>query len=176
MSETTDTAFPREVYEELRSVARAYMAGERASHTLQPTALAHEAILKICNRPPGSFPSESDYIAAAAEAMRQILVDHARRRSAAKRGGGAVRMDAAEIDVPEVAPQLDDEGKLCVNDLLNELDATDPDLTTIIKLRVFAGLTTEAVAGLMGCARKTVERRWRYAAALLRTRLQGVPG
>jgi len=163
-------ALPKAVYEHLRMLARSQMAGERAGHTLQPTALVHEAVMRLSGRPPESFKSHADYIAAAAEAMRRALVDHARRKRAHKRGGGE-GVSELPVELRAVAPQLDENARLWVDELLTKLDREDPELATIVKLRVFAGMTTEAVAALLGCARKTVERRWRFAAAMLREQM-----
>ncbi len=161
----------REVYEHLRRLARTQMANERAAHTLQPTALVHEAVIKLSGRPAESFQTQADFIAAAAEAMRQVLVDHARRKQAEKRGGGAVGVELP-AEFAAVAPQLDDAARLTVDEMLKSLDQEDPQLATIVKLRVFGGMTTEAIASLLDCSRKTVERRWRFAAATLRDRLR----
>jgi len=162
------------LYDQLRGLARAAMRAERDDHTLQATALVHEAVLKLSNRPADTFNTDADYAAAAGEAMRRVLIDHARRRSARKRNPVHAPTDRALPDrLEQIGSNLGDQGKLVVDEILHQLERDDADqeLATIVKLRVFAGLTTEEVAGVLGCSRKTVERRWRYAAALVRERM-----
>lgn len=154
---------------QLRCIARAQLASEECGHTLQPTALVHEAALRLLNRDPGSFRSVGDYAAAAAEAMRRVLVDHARRRDRLKRGGGARRLALS-------AETLDASGaeawEICaVDDALSALSGGEPGLAEIVRLRVFGGLTAGQIGACLGMSRQTVERRWRFAAALLRTAL-----
>ena len=164
------------LYEHLRGLARAAMRAERDDHTLQATALVHEAVLKLSGRPAESFATNTDYLAAAGEAMRRVLIDHARQRSALKRRSEqATTAQLLPESLEQIASNLGDEGKLVVNEVIDQLERKqdDQELATIVKLRVFAGLTTEEVAVLLGCARKTVERRWRFAAAILRDRMEG---
>ena len=162
------------LYEHLRGLARAAMRAERDNHTLQATALVHEAVLKLSGRPAESFVTDADYLAAAGEAMRRVLIDHARRRRTQKRTPAATGSDRSlPEDLEHIASNLGDGGKIVVDEILDRLEREngDRELATIVKLRVFAGLTTEEVAGLLGCSRKTVERRWRFAAAMLRDRM-----
>ncbi len=159
------------LYEQLRAVARSRMAGQQAGHTLQPTALANEALAKILGSKAATIRDEAHFLALAAEAVRQVIVDHARRKSAQKRGG-PLRARVGDVDASP-APTFSPDLTLDLDLALSRLEAEDPDLATIVKLRTFSGLTTEEIGALLGVTRKTVERRWRYAAAVLRDQLAG---
>lgn len=155
-----------EVYDELRSVARLYLAGERTSHTLQPTALVHEAYMKVADR--GAWRDATHFRAVAARAMRQILIDHARARGAVRRGGAWVRvgLDSAEPGAPE--SELD---VVALDDALHELERLDERKSRIVELRFFGGLTCGEVAGHLDVSLRTVEADWYMARAWLRDRL-----
>ena len=129
------------VYDELRKLAAARMANEAADHTLQPTALVHEAWLRLTDNDPNvHFANRAHFFAAAAEAMRRILLDRARRKSAGKRGGGWERITLEKV---EIAADADDDTLLLVNESLDKLAQEDPKAAEMVKLRFFAGLTLE---------------------------------
>jgi RNA polymerase sigma factor (TIGR02999 family) len=155
------------VYEELRRVSGSLMRGQAASHTLQPTALVNEAYVKLVNAGEG-YANRAHFLAVAATAMRQILTDHARRKRAAKRGGGA----RAEGEVEQVAaPSGDVIDAVALDDALNRLEALDPRRHRVVELRFFGGLTVEETADLLGVSRSTVEADWRSARAWLAVEL-----
>ena len=165
------------VYEELRRLAAHRLAGERNGHTLQPTALVHEAWLRISGTDERNWQGRQHFFAAAAEAMRRILVDHARRRQAAKRGAGANRLDVDEVDIPAPAP---DDQLLAVNEALAKFATVDARKAELVKLRYFVGLTFEEAAEILGIAVPTAKQWWAYARAWLRVEMTGaettVPG
>jgi RNA polymerase sigma factor (TIGR02999 family) len=148
------------VYEELRKLAAARMANEAAGNTLQPTALVHEAWLRLVGNENPRFAGRAHFFAAAAEAMRRILIDRARRKRALRHGGGQVRVDLEQIDL--ASPDADDQ-LLAVNDALDKLAAQDPVEAELVKLRYFAGLTTEDVSGLLGISPRTARNYWAHA-------------
>lgn len=159
------------VYDELRRLAAARIAREQPGHTLDGTALVHEAWLRLVgetNR--ARWKGRGHFFAAAADAMRKILVDSARRRHAAKRGGAAQRFELAESD-RIVLPDLDT--LLSIDEALNALDADDPPSAAIARLRLFTGLTVEEAADAMGTSRATAFRDWAYAKAWLSAALEG---
>lgn len=159
-----------ELHAHLRSIARVQLAAEGPGHTLQATALVHEAALRLLAREPGSFETLADYVAATAQAMGRVLVDHARRRARIKRGAGARRLalSAEVIDAASAEPW-----ELCaVDDALGLLSQEHPGLAEIVRLRVFGGLTTSEIGSCLGLCRQTVERRWRFASAVLRSALE----
>lgn len=159
------------VYAELRRLAAARMAHEPAGHTLQPTALVHEAWLRLGADGQPQWQNRAHFFAAAAEAMRRILVERGRRRLAAKRGGGSEPMDIAELDIP--SPTTDDDGLLRVNDALEKLAALDPRKAELVKLRYFVGLSFDEVAVALGIAAPTAKQWWAYARAWLSVELGG---
>jgi RNA polymerase sigma factor (TIGR02999 family) len=156
------------VYEALRRLAAHRLAGELRQHTLQPTALVHEAWLKIAGIEKRAWNGREHFFAAAAEAMRRILVDRARRRLAAKRGGGADCVDANELDLLAPAP---DEQLLDVNDALEKFAAADPRKAELVKLRYFVGMSFEDSASALGIAVPTAKQWWAYARAWLRVEI-----
>jgi RNA polymerase sigma factor (TIGR02999 family) len=156
------------VYEELRRLAAHRLAGERAGQTLQPTALVHEAWLKISGDGRRAWNGREHFFAAAAEAMRRILVDRARRRLAAKRGAGEPCLDAAELDIPAPAP---DEQLLSVNEALEKFEVLDARKAELVKLRYFVGMTFEEAAQALGIAVPTAKEWWAYARAWLRVEI-----
>ena len=152
------------VYEELRHLAAARMARESAGHTLQPTALVHEAWLRLgADRQP-DWKSRAHFFSAAAEAMRRILIDSARRRLAQRRGG---RAEHVHIDDLEIAGAGDDARVLRVNDALEKFAIDEPAKAELVKLRYFAGLTLEEAAQALDIAEPTARRWWAYARAWL---------
>jgi RNA polymerase sigma factor (TIGR02999 family) len=153
------------VYEELRRVAAARMASGSPGHTLQPTALVHEAWLRLVDKEDtAQFQSRTHFFAAAAEAMRHILIDHARRKRALRHGGGQQRFDVDDLEI--AAPAGDDE-LLAVNEALERLASLDPAKAELVKLRYFVGLTTEEAAAALGISEPTAKRRWALARAWL---------
>lgn len=158
------------VYDELRKLAAHRLAGERAGYTLQPTALVHEVWLKISGDEKRGWNGREHFFAAAAEAMRRILVDRARRRLAAKRGAGAGCLDADELDIPAPAP---DDQLLGVSDALEKFALQDPRKAELVKLRYFIGLTFEEAAQALGIAVPTAKEWWAYSRAWLRVEIAG---
>jgi RNA polymerase sigma factor (TIGR02999 family) len=158
------------VYDELRQLASRYLSHERPGHTLQTTALVHEAYLKLVRQDSVGFDDRAQFFAAAATAMRRILVDHARTRRRQKRGGGgtAVQLDEALAAFEERALDL-----LALDEALNELARLDPRKAQLVELRFFAGLTVGEAASLMKIAERTAERDWTTARAWLRASLEG---
>jgi RNA polymerase sigma factor (TIGR02999 family) len=160
------------VYQELRGLARALMRRQRAGHTLTPTALVHEAYLRLVDQTRVRSTSRSQFFCVAAKAMRSVLVDHARRRAAQKRGGSWHRVSLVEetAAAPEVAFEI-----LVLHDALEELAGKDARMADVVELRVFGGLTVAETAGALGVAARTVDNDWRVAKAWLSDRLAG-PG
>ena len=161
------------VYEELRRLAAHRLAGERHEHTLQPTALVHEAWLKIAGTDERIWKGRKHFLAAAAEAMRRILVDRARRRLAAKRGGGAKRLDTDVLDIPAPAP---DDQLLAMSEALEKFSALDSRKVELVKLRYFVGLSFEEASEVLGIAVPTAKQWWAYARAWLRVEMAGKSG
>ena len=154
------------VYSELRNLARARMAKTPPGNTLQPTALVHEAYLRLIGGDNPSWNSRGHFFAAAAQAMRQILVEQARRKFTLKRGGNRKRIPLDEVD-PAIEPPPED--VLALNEGLTHLEKVDPRKGKIVMLRYFAGLTTEETAAALDVSVATVEREWRFARAFLYT-------
>lgn len=160
----------RLVYEELRQLARRLMAREPAGQTLQPTALVHEAYLRLLgDRSPG-WEGRTHFFAAAAVAMRRILVERARRRRAAKHGGGRDRVTLNERVVPSDPPAAD---LLALDEALGRLEALDERASRVVHLRYFAGLGIQETAAMLGISTATVTREWTYARAWLRREITG---
>jgi RNA polymerase sigma factor (TIGR02999 family) len=159
------------VYEELRQLAAARLAQEKPGQTLQATALVHEAYLRLVDvEKAQQWNSRGHFFAAAAEAMRRILVDRARHRASRKAGGGRARcdLDALEIALPEIPEDL-----LALDGALNKLAATDKKAAELVHLRFFAGLPLPEVAQLLGISPRTADRLWAYARAWLHQEIQG---
>ena len=163
------------VYDELRKLAAAKMAREAPGQTLQPTALVHEAWLRLGGDRQPSWKNRAHFFAAAAEAMRRILVDNVRRRRAQRHGGGLekIRVDQTGFDV--AAPQLDDEGILQLDEALGRLAAHDPRKAEVVKHCFFVGLTLEQAAEAMGISDRTAKRDWSYARACLFNEMKAMP-
>lgn len=160
------------VYDELRKLAAAKMARESAAHTLQPTALVHEAWLRLGKNAPSGWKSRAQFFSAAAEAMRRILIENARRRGAVRHGAGMekVRVDDTGVDVP--APQMTDATLLLLNEALENFAAQDPRKAELVKQCYFVGLTVEEAAEVLGVSLRTAERDWHYARAWLLTEVE----
>jgi RNA polymerase sigma factor (TIGR02999 family) len=158
------------VYNELRRLAARKMANEQPGQTLQPTALVHEAWLRLVGDGDPQWQNRAHFFAAAAEAMRRILIDNARRKQALRRGGGQVRV---ELETTVLEAPADDEKILQVNDALEVLAAEDPAKAEIVKLRFFVGLSHEEIAALLGVNEKTVRRHWEVAKVRLFQSING---
>lgn len=156
------------VYEELRKLAAARMAQESAGHTLQPTALVHEAWLRLTGGQQPAFDGRGHFFAAAAEAMRRILVENARRKGRLKRGGEWERVGLENLDV---AVSTNDDTLLAVHEALEKLASIDPLGAKLIELRFFAGLSNVDAAKALGLAERTAKRTWAYARAWLHEEL-----
>lgn len=157
------------VYEELRKLAAHKMANESAGQTLQPTALVHEAWLRLGGDAQPAWANRAHFFAAAAEAMRRILVERARRRTALKRGGGADRVSLDEVEIPIFV--ADDERLLAVDEALEKLAAIHPRQAELVKLRYFTGMTFEEAAAVLSIAVPTAKEWWAYARAWLAVEL-----
>ena len=171
----TDKLFPM-VYDELRREARQFMSGERAGHTLDATALVHEAYVRLTGGAPVGFQSRRHFFNVAAQAMRRILVDHARTRNARKRGAGSARVDLGDVTIassepdPAIAVEASDDSISDWNALdraLARLEEMDPRRYQVVMYRYFTGLQVNQVAELLEVDRKTVQRDWDAARAFL---------
>jgi RNA polymerase sigma factor (TIGR02999 family) len=150
------------VYEELRRLAAARMAQEAAGQTLQPTAVVHEAWLRLVADGHRTWENRAHFFGAAAEAMRRILIENARRKSRLKRGGGMSRLDIEGLDLAAATP---DDKVLLINEALETLRVEDPERAKIVVLKFFGGLTNQEVAESLGVTERTIERQWAYAKA-----------
>ena len=153
------------VYNELRSLAKRYLRSERSSHTLQPTALVNEVYLRLVDQRTASFRSRAQFFGMAAKLMRNILVDHARKRRAAKRGAEPIRLSISTAGRISRKPDLD---LVALDDALKRLAALNSQHCDTVELRFFGGLTIEETAEAMGVSHATVERDWSFARAWLR--------
>jgi RNA polymerase sigma factor (TIGR02999 family) len=152
------------VYDELRRMAAAHMAREKPGHTLQATALVHEAYLRLVGNGPNQWANRRHFFGAAAEAMRRILVESARRKATARRGSGAQRVELHDTDLVIEPPS---NNVLAVNEALASLAASDPEAAELVKLRYFVGLTQEQIGELLGVSRRDADRLWAFARAWL---------
>jgi RNA polymerase sigma factor (TIGR02999 family) len=153
------------VYDELRRQAARYLRGERPGHTLQTTALIHEAYLRLINQHNVEWKDRAHFYAIAARLMRQILVDHARKRQAAKRGGSDIKVPLEEEMVISPERNVD---LVALDEALTRLAGIDPQQSRIVEMRYFSGLSTEETAEVMGVSSRTVKRDWNVAKAWLR--------
>ncbi len=153
------------LYDELRRLAAAKMARESAGHTLQPTALVHEAWLRLGGDQQPDWQNRAHFFGAAAEAMRRILIDRARRRRAVRHGGELQRVNLDDVQIPEAA--VSDDELLAVHDALERFATEDPKKAELVKLRYFAGLTLEDAAQSLDIPLGTAKRWWTYARAWL---------
>jgi RNA polymerase sigma factor (TIGR02999 family) len=160
------------IYDELRNLAAAYLRRERAGHTLQPTALVHEAYLRMIDQRQVDWSNRAQFIGLAAVMMRRILVNHARDRIAAKRGGSAERVPLTIVIEQIGAPEID---MLGLHDALERLAAVDARKSQIVELKFFGGLTMDEIAHTVGVSRATVERDWTFARAWLYRAVSGTP-
>ena len=157
------------VYDELRRLASNYLRRERASHTLQPTALVNEAYLKLVDQRHAKWQNRAQFFGISAQLMRRILVDHARRHQAVKRGGSKQRrLSITSAERVAKQPEID---LLALNEALDELTIMDPQQAQIVELKFFGGLSIEETAEVIGISHATVERDWKMARAWLRRQL-----
>jgi RNA polymerase sigma factor (TIGR02999 family) len=160
------------IYAELRRIASRHLRRERPGHTLQPTALVHEAYLKLVQATELDWRDRAHFFAVAARVMRQILVDHARARQAEKRGGAFQKVSIEEVAAPGVTADID---LLALEKALGRLGDFDPQQGRVVELRYFGGLTIEETAEVIGISPATVKREWMMARAWLRRELSGGP-
>ena len=157
------------VYDELRRLAAQKLAHEKPGHTLQPTALVHEAYVRLVSgENPPSFKDRAHFFAAAAGAMRRILVDNARRKLTSKRGGGRRRQPLEAVAAPEPDAEV-----VALDEALDRLSAADPQQARLVELRYFAGLTGAQAAEVLGISPTTADRHWAYARAWLQAEVRG---
>jgi RNA polymerase sigma factor (TIGR02999 family) len=152
------------LYGELRRLAAARMAREAAGHTLQPTALVHEAWLRLVGHNQQAWRNRAHFFSAAAEAMRRILIERARRKSRLKRGGNQAKLDISQL---ELAAPMPDDKVLLVDEALQQFKAEDPEKARVVMLKFFGGLTDREVAEAIGVNERTVRRQWVFAKAWL---------
>jgi RNA polymerase sigma factor (TIGR02999 family) len=163
------------VYEELHKLAAQKLAQEKPGQTLQATALVHEAYVRLVGgEQPHSWDGRGHFFAAAAEAMRRILVERARHKQTAKAGGGRRRVGLDDVEPARVEPDRDD--LLALDEALRQLEAKDPRKAALVKLRFFAGLTTEQAAAALGVSTSTAEKDWSYARSWLRLAINRICG
>ena len=162
-AKSTDELLPV-VYNELPRLAAYKMANEPAGHTLQPTALVHEAWLKLVDSPSQSWQNRAHFFGAAAEAMRRLLIARARRKGRQRRGSGAEHLDVDELEIASPAP---DDQLLALNEALDRFAALEPEQAELVKLRYFVGLKIEESAEVLGISEATAKRWWTYARAWL---------
>jgi RNA polymerase sigma-70 factor (ECF subfamily) len=156
------------VYDELRDLADRYLRSERKGHTLQPTALVHEAFMRLIDQSRVDWKGRTHFYAIGAQAMRRILIDHARARGRGKRGGEWQRVILDEAETPE---ELRDIDLMALHDAMETLSALDAQQAQIVELRFFGGLTVEEVAHVLGVSKRKVEGDWTHAKAWLRNAL-----
>ena len=156
------------VYDELRKLAASYLRRQSEGYTLQPTALVHEAYVRLSGRPGASMEHRAQFFGLSAKVMRDILVDHARRRRAAKHGGQQLRISLSRAERLGRQPEVE---LLALDDALKALATTNPQHSRVIELRFFGGLTNAEAAEVLGLSSATVERYWSFARAWLRREL-----
>lgn len=160
------------VYQELRRLARYYLRRERPGHTLQPTALVHEVYFRLIDQRRVDWRNRAQFLGLAASMMRRILVNHARDRAAARRGGGAEKVSLRFADEPAERPGVD---VLALSRALDRLAAIDERKGRVVELKFFGGLTTEEIGHVLDVSVATVEREWSFARAWLYQDLEGEP-
>jgi RNA polymerase sigma factor (TIGR02999 family) len=164
----SEDLLPR-LYSELRKLARVMMSREAPGNTLQATALVHEAYLRLVGSEDPGWDGRGHFFAAAARAMRRILVEQARRKAAERHGGGRQRVELEDAPLPIEPPSLD---MLALDQALERLEAADPRAAEVVNLRYFAGLTAEETASALGISLSSVEREWRFARTFLHSELE----
>ncbi len=165
------------VYDALRKLAERRLAAERPGHTLQATALVHDVYLRLAAESPDRWADAAHFYRAAAAAMRHVLVDHAKARRAAKRGGAAARVPLTEdlADAASLADTADPEQVLALEAAVSRLEVVSPEAGAVVRMRFYAGLSVEQTAEVLGLSRATVTRKWTYARVWLFRALSG-PG
>ena len=148
------------VYDEMRRLAHRYLRRERPGHTLQSTALVHEAFVRLTGNAPPQWEDRAHFFGIAAHLMRQILVEYARSRNAGKRGGAAIKLAIDGVDVPDQGPDLD---IVALDDAMKDLARIDPQQSRVVELRFFSGLSIEDTAEVLGISESTVKRDWNTA-------------
>lgn len=164
------------VYDELRRLAASKMAREASGQTLQPTALVHEAWLRLGGDQQAPWSNRAHFFAAAAEGMRRILIENARRKRAVRHGGDLAKVSANSTGFDFVSPEADDEELLLVNEAVDALAAHDPRKAELVKVKYFAGFTLEEAAQALGISLRTAKRDWAYARAWLFNEVQRLRG
>jgi RNA polymerase sigma factor (TIGR02999 family) len=159
-----------QLYEELRRLAAYKIANESPGQTLQATALVHEAWLRLAGGKNSEWENRAHFFAAAAEAMRRILIENARRKRALRHGGGQQRLDVQEV---EIAAAVKDDELLAIHEVLDKFAGQNLQKAELVKLRYFVGLTIEETAEVMGISVPTAKRWWNYSRAWLRTEMEG---
>jgi RNA polymerase sigma factor (TIGR02999 family) len=157
------------VYDELRKLAAARIAYEQPGQTLQATAIVHEAWLRLVSDGERTWQNRGHFFGAAAEAMRRILIENARRKSALKRGGGQLRVDIEDVELAGASP---DDTILLIDDALKELEIESPEKARIVVLKFFGGLTNQQIAENLGATERTIERQWAFAKAWLYAKIK----
>ena len=161
------------VYDQLRAAAQAQLRRERADHTLQATALVHEAYLRLIGPREVPWRNRAHFYTAAAEAMRRILVDHARARAAASRGGPEARRAALDLSaLPDPESERESAGFLILDEAIARLEGVDPQAAAVVRLRYFAGLGVEPTAAALGISAPTVVRTWAFARGWLKEAIE----
>ena len=160
------------VYRELQRIAHRHLRREAENHTLQTTALVNEAYLKLIDQTRANWQNRSQFYGVAAQAMRRILIDHARERLAGKRGGGAVEISLDATGAIDVSDERAEE-MLMLDEALKKLHEFDPERSRVVELRYFGGLSNKETAEALGVGERTVERHWRVAKAWLYKELSG---
>jgi RNA polymerase sigma-70 factor, ECF subfamily len=161
------------VYDELHRLAVSYLSREGEGHTLQPTALVHEAYLRLINQRQVDWRNRAQFLGVAAGMMRRILVNHARDRAAGKRGGSRRQVSLSLVEAPSGGAEVE---LIALEDALAQLASLDPRKAKVVELRFFGGLTMEEVAEVLEISRATVEREWSFARAWLYDAIEGVGG
>lgn len=164
------------VYAELRAIAARHLGSERPGHTLQPTALVNEAYLRLRGLGDVPWHDRTHFFAISSRIMRRILVDHARARTAQKRGADAPRVLLSEMQHEGAEPSLDAADLIDLDRALDDLATAEPRLARLVELRFFGGLGIDEACSLLGCSPRTAKRDWAFARAWLLSRLQGAPG
>jgi len=159
------------VYSELRRIARRYLTHERPDHSFESAALVNEAYLRLAHQQPTHWQNRAHFFAVAAQLMRQILVDHARKRGAAKRGAGAPRLT---LDEEVALPQVREVDLVALDDALNRLAGLDPNQSRIVELRFFGGLSIQEASIVLGCSPATVKREWSTARLWLQREMKTI--
>lgn len=155
------------IYDRLRAIAQQRMAGERVGHTLQATALVHEAYVRLVGNQELNWDSRGHFFVAAAEAMRRILIEHARARGRVKRGGDGDAWRRVPLSVVDLAESGNSEEILILDDVFRRLQEMSPEMADVVRLRFYAGLSVQETANALGISTPTVKRRWTWARAWL---------